>query len=107
MSGKVNTYTNHPAYQESIIRSDFHNMIRKIFGIVILVFGILIMASTIITLPLTVISVISLLFDEIVSKNEVFLNIFYIPLVMVNAYFGLALFQWGRHLTRPTSREFV
>ena len=32
LEGKVKTHTNHSAYQEPILRTDIHNLIRSVFG---------------------------------------------------------------------------
>ena len=105
---QINTYTNHPAYQEPIIRTKFHNQVRYILGAFVFV---------LVSLPLVTSGVLSILYGlyqialslySLDIFNQTFLLKVLSPVIgYVAILIGIEFFYWARHLTRATSREFV
>jgi len=105
---KANTYTNHPAYQEPIIRSEFHNHLRYFFGVIVFV---------LISMPIVTSGIWAILYGSYelilsIYNMKVFNQLFLFKLLTpvlgyIGILIGIEFFYWARHLTRATSREFV
>ena len=107
LTEKINTYTDHPAYQEPLERSALHNNFRTIAGwLVIIIFFIALISTTINALYFSYELIASLVsgFDS----KYIFIKLMTKTLMFyVSIWIAIRFMQWGRHLTRPTSREWV
>ncbi len=102
----INTYTNHPAYQKPIIRSPAHNKIRSICGwLIICIFSIALLLSA--SACLYSCYKFFMLMPETINRLDILYGLHPIMLSAFMAFLSVRMMQWGRHLTRPTSREFV
>ena len=105
---KVNTYTNHPKYQEPIVRSDLHNKIRYFFGIIIgYIVAIAIVLLGISSILFGIYEIVLAIFNSEIMQQDFLLKILNPVIGYILTLIGIQVFKWGRHLTRKTSREFV
>ena len=105
---KVNTYTDHAQYQEPIIRSKFHNTIRYIFGVFVILFiSAPLFIGGVSGIPFSIYELGAVVVSNSYNKQELGLIIISPFFSFAIAFVGLEFFKWGRHLTRPTSREFI
>lgn len=104
----MNTYTNHPAYQEPLKRSAAHNKLRFFLGVVVmLTIAIPLIAGSALSFPYSIYQLGAYIWGGEYVVAQTAAN-FISPFIAVLIFFiGIRFFQWGRHLTRPNSREFA
>jgi len=108
MNNKVNTYTDHPKYQEPIIRSNAHNIFRYAFGVlVVLIISVPLVIVGLSGFPFSIYELGAAVINHGHNKQEILLLIISPFFSLAIAFVGYEFFKWGRHLTRPTSREFI
>ncbi len=104
---EINTYTDHPAYQDPIARSDFHNRIRTTCGWMVMVSSVVAaIFSTLLSVYLIYKSGAGLI-EGFENKYIAISSITKTSAAVVSIWIALRFRQWGRHLTRPTSREWI
>lgn len=104
---QIDTYTDHPAYQEPVKRSRFHNTARKAFGVILIALAIFLFTIAGMWLLLTFYAFFSDTYS--VRGMEIGAGFWLTQLfrIFIPGLLGLGLFKYGRHLTRPKSREYV
>jgi len=105
---KNETFTDHPAYQEPINRSRAIITLRKIAGVLVI---LLLSTPFVVGGGLGVLyasyEIVLFFIQESFEQLALLQKVVQILATIINVLLGVEFFRWGRHLTRPTSREFV
>lgn len=107
MDKVVNTDTAQPADQVPVIRSDKVNKVRFILGWGLMILSVCLVSVKIVTFSFTMYkSILNLIEFQFMDSSLLSLSMS-IAFTIVVIFMCLRLFQYGRHLTRPASREFI
>lgn len=104
----VDTYTDHPAYQTPLNRTELHNNLRNIAGWCVIILSFLMLLSCVGFFLYVSYQFISSVFIQAFEHRMEIVMAFIKPILgCVGGVIALHAMRWGRHLTRPNSREYV
>lgn len=104
---KVNTYTDHPAYQQPVVRSELHNRIRFALGWLVMLVSCAAILVFVFEIGFSLYLIGERTFEGFHDRLEFTSSLSSLAFGVFGLALTLRIGQWGRHLTRPHSREFV
>ncbi len=104
---KVNTYTDHSAYQQPIVRHGCINNIRGIIGRLFMAFAFFVGFVALFAFGYGIFKVFVLISSGNLTLADLFYSVLFPIFALIGIPFGKGAYYFGRHLTRPSSREYV